>query len=112
MITRSLVQANDDDWTLDDAAFNMDTTDRRRLSRVPIEHLAVAAPKTKFLLLISVDDDEKLFKRKGERVDMMQNLPRTKISSREFYTLKCEINDSRFRLLLLHGNKSKQYDNK
>jgi hypothetical protein len=110
-ITRSSVE-DDDDWILDDEAFNMETTDRRRLSRVPLEHMAIAAPKTSFLMLVDVNADYKILRGQGSRVDREQNHPRTFISGREFLTLKCEIKESRFRDLILTGETSKLYNDR
>ena len=52
-VTRSSID-EDDDLLLNDAAFLMEATDRRRLSRVPMEHITIAKDKTKFLLLVQV----------------------------------------------------------
>ena len=45
----------------------METTDRRRLSRVPIEHLMVSPIGTMLLLLVSVSTDMEVMKGRGGR---------------------------------------------
>ena len=101
-VTRSSMD-DDDNWILDEAAYTMETTERRRLSRVPLEHVAIAAVKTKFLLLVRADSDDKLLKGKAFRVHEFQANPVTRICGRDFYTLQCAISQSNFRDLLLTG---------
>jgi hypothetical protein len=95
-VTRATT-ASDDDWLLDEAAFTMETTDRRRLSRVPIEHLMVSPIGTMLLLLVRASTDMEVMKGRGEKVDDVQKLPRSNISSREYYTLQCSISQSNYR---------------
>ena len=63
-VTRSAVDS-EDKWLLDEETFTMETTERRRLLRVPLEHVCIAPKKTKLLLLVGVDDDETLLKGKA-----------------------------------------------
>ena len=107
-VTRSTVDA-DDKWMLDEEAFTMETTERRRLSRVPLEHVCIAEEKTKLLLLVSVDADSKVLKGKASNIELLQGHDLTRISGREYYTLQCEIADSRYRHNLLTGVEDKLY---
>ena len=107
-VTRSTVDA-DDKWMLDEEAFTMETTERRRLSRVPLEHVCIAEEKTKLLLLVSVDADSKVLKGKASKIELLQGHDLTRISGREYYTLQCEIADSRYRHNLLTGVEDKLY---
>ena len=99
-VTRSSMD-DDDNWILDEAAYTMETTERRRLSRVPLEHVAIAAVKTKFLLLVRADSDDKLLKGKAFRVHEFQANPVTRICGKDFYTLQCAISQSNLRDLLM-----------
>ena len=107
-VTRSAVDS-EDKWLLDEEAFTMATTERRRLSRVPLEYVCITAEKKKLLLLVGVDDDEMLLKGKASKVDDKQGHDITTISGRAFYTLQCEISDSRYRQLLLTGERDRLY---
>ena len=101
-VTRSSIEEVDD-WILDEDAFKMETTERRRLSCVPIEHGAIAPVQTKFLLLVAVDEDDIIFNSKASRVDQIQGNPVTRISGRNFYTRQCSISQTNFRDLILTG---------
>ena len=52
-VTQSAVDC-DDKWMLNKEAFNMEPTHRRRLSRVPLEHLCIAAKKKQSYFFLSV----------------------------------------------------------
>ena len=94
--TRSSV-AKEEEWALDEEAFSVATTDRRRLSRLPIESLVVAGTSTKMVLLVSARDDGILMGNKAHRIDDQQGHARTFISRKEFITLQCHISECRQR---------------
>ena len=54
--TRSSV-TKEEEWALDEEAFAVFTTDRRRVSHLPIESLVVARVGTKIVLLVRAWDD-------------------------------------------------------
>ena len=77
--TRSSTAA-DTNWLLDEEAFSVSTTDRRRLSRLAIESLVVAPVGTKPVLLVNAIDDEKLLCGQGARFLQLQDNAATMIS--------------------------------
>ena len=60
--TRSSTAA-DTNWLLDEEAFSVSTTDRRRLSRLAIESVMMSPVGTKLILLVNVKDGDKLLDR-------------------------------------------------
>ena len=97
-----------DDWVLDSAGINIETTNQRRLSRYCIEQLWVTEYKTKLLVLINVADDLDLYGGIGAIVDKVQCIDRATISGREYYRLKCTVTSST-RDKLVFGEKTGTY---
>jgi len=64
--TRSSVDDNED-WVQDTEAANCQVTDTQRLSSYSLEYLMTLPTRTRLLLLVCIDDDDKLFALKGER---------------------------------------------
>ena len=83
-----------DNWVIDSAGINIETTNQRRLSRYCIEQLWLTEHKTKLLVLINVADDHGMCGGLGAAVDKEQCIDRATISGREYYRLKCTVTSS------------------
>jgi len=90
---RSDVSDDADDWVLDMDAATCAVTNVRRLDRYPIEMLLTLRRGTKLLLLVNVSDDAKLLLSKGAKVDELQRLPKRIIAGREYFQLRCSMED-------------------
>ena len=49
-----------DDWMIDTSAVNLTTTNLRRLTLYSLEQIFLCEEKTKLLLMIKVEDDDRL----------------------------------------------------
>ena len=87
----------------------MSTTDRRRLSRLPVESLVVAGVNTKLVLLVNARDDHILMSNKAHRIEEDQAHARTLISGREYITLQCHILECRHHDAVVSGGSSGMY---
>ena len=83
-----------DDWVIDSAGINIETTNQRRLSRYCMEQLWVTEHKTKLLVLVNVADDLDVYGGIGAAVEKVQCIDRANISGREYYRLKCTVTSS------------------
>jgi hypothetical protein len=97
-----------DDWVIDSAGINIETTNQRRLSRYCIEQLWVTEYKTKLLVLINVADDLNMYGGLGAAVEKVQRIDRTTISGRDYCRLKCTVTSSN-RDTLVYGEQSGTY---
>ena len=103
--TRSTTAA-DTDWLLDEEAFSVSTTDRRRLSRLTIESLMVTPVGTKLVLLVNTIDDEKLLCGRGAHFSQLQDNAATMISGRKYFTTEVVVSECRQRLDVISGGSS------
>ena len=87
-VTRSSAVVADNDWVVDTDAATCEVTDVRRLDRYPLEHIFTLASKLRLLLLVAVEDDDRVFAGLEMKVDAMQRNGRISISGREYYRLK------------------------
>ena len=90
-------------------AADCEVTNIRRLDRYVLEHLFTLPRSTKLLLLVRVDDDDRHFKGRAAVVDEIQQLPRRFISGREYYQLKCSMDDVAFNNMVTGGLGAKMY---
>ena len=100
--TRSSTAA-DTNWLLDEEAFSVSTTDRRRLSRLAIESLMISPVGTKLILLVCVKDDDKLLGGRGAHFSQFQENNATTISGRNYFTIEVVVSECRQRLDVLSG---------
>ena len=70
-VTRSSVE-DEEDWVIDQSAMDVTTTDTRRLSLYCFEQLLMCRERDKFLILVRVSSDKKLFKG-GAPIVLMMN---------------------------------------
>ena len=77
----SLRSRDDDieDWVLDSDGYNVETTNERRLSRYCMEQIWIQNDRTKLLLLVNVDDDQRMFGGQGATVEQLQSVDRASI---------------------------------
>ena len=90
-VTRSSA-VDDDEWIIDMEAANCDVTDTRRLSRYCLEHILTLAAGHRILLLVRVESNPKLFSKRW-KVNEMQKLPNRVIGGKEYYQLRCKLDD-------------------
>ena len=108
-VTRSSAAVADDDWVVDTDAATCEVTDVRRLDRYPLEHLFTLSEKTRLLLLVTVDNDDRVFGGIGMKVDAMQCNEQISLAGREYYRIKCAISDATFNNLVTGGVARKMY---
>ena len=108
-MTRSSTVVEDDDWVVDTDAATCEVTDVRRLDRYPLEHIFTLPEKSKLLLLVAVEDDDRVFGGLGMKLDAKQLNGHITISGRKYYRLKCAVSNAVFNKLVTGGVASKMY---
>ena len=73
-----------------------------------MEKLWTQENSTKLLLLVKVSDEDNIFGGKGSDINHCQNLERTTISGKQYYRMKCTIDEGNYNMLV-HGKSSKMY---
>ena len=108
-LTRSTTALCDDDWMVDTDAAECRVTDVRRLDRYPLEHIFTLPERTHLLLLIAVDDDDRVFGGKANVVESLQNNGRVSLSGCSYFRLKCSLADCHHNAMVVSGVASKMY---
>ena len=108
-VTRSSTVVEDNDWVVDTDTATCKVTDVRRLDRYPLEHIFTLAEKSKLLLLVAVEDDDRVFGGLGMKLDATQLNGHITISGRKYYRVKCAVSDAAFNNLVTGGVASKMY---
>ena len=93
-VTRSSSPDGVDDWVIDMDATECVVTDIRRLDRYLIERLLTLQRKTKLLLLVDASEDAKFLTNKGARVNAIQQLPTRLLARREYFQLRCSMEET------------------
>jgi len=84
-VTRSSLADDDNYWVIDLDVAEGKMMDLKRLDRYCLEQLIPLPVRTSLLLLVNVDDDDKLLKGKAAKVHTQQQLTTRIINGREFY---------------------------
>ena len=92
-VTRSSVE-DEEDWVIDQSAMDVTTTDTRRLSLYCFEQLLMCRERDKFLILVRVSSDKKLFKGGAQTIASVQGTTTLTISGVEYYRRKATISDA------------------
>jgi len=86
---------NQDDWMVDTSAVYLTTTNPRQLTLYPLEQIFLCAEKTKLLLMIKVEDDDRLLRGKGQEVQAVQGTETRFILRLNYFALKFTLCDTR-----------------